>query len=768
MKKAFVLLSLALVFFCSTGFAQIQWAGTPIIHLDAMDLTEGDATTWTNKVGVGGDYTVVQGIPTVDSIEEGITGARKMVSFHAADLAVEACDAMKWENGAPASITAGSNFSMEVWARFTSTHPWNLISSIGNRGSVSYSIGITQTQEPYHVSNGVPLQWPLLPETGKFMHLVTTYNGGTDEHNFYIDGVLVDTDTDTSDLPTGADVTVGGYWRTAPDGYYYGYGGGLAMLRIHDDVMTGPQVLNNYEEEKDNFQAPGANLAQVAPYYKGGLGFGEVSSPDTKVVDFVFKNDSLAVMTLSDISVTGSSAFSVDSPDLSELTAGATRTVSVTFTPTDDTEQLGQLVIASNAASSPDSFSLAGNVDPIYVDQATGDDGTGDGSVGSPYASIAKAAEMVYPSGSISVGPGSYSGLGSADVRSLYASLVAPSRATIETPEQWTFSLGGEIMSFEGFDFVAHVLLRSLFLLEGEQPVVLNMTDCTFDYADDEFLGGGGSLVQATGADTQNTITLEDCVVTFPFVTEVKGIFVSASAPSAVTITDCVVNGGQRAVNVSSEGTTLTIDGLTVDEVSQPAVEIGGQEIPVSISRTRIDSASDGIVCNSNGVVQIVNCIIDGGQTDITLGNNDENVPTVYHCTLVGSDDSPSTTGIQVNGGTADISNCIVLGYTTAIGGGGTNIGGANITDGAADNPLFVYQSGGAFARPATRGGNDLHITNGSAAIAAGKPSYITDDFEGFLRDVQTPDIGAYELEGGVPPTVAPPATGVDDWALFE
>jgi hypothetical protein len=553
MKKAFVLLSLVVVFFCSTGFA-IEWAGNAVIHLDAMDLDVGNVSAWTNKVGVGGNFNNVQGDPHVDEVTEGLNGVpKKMVHFEAASLDSNV-ECMRWENNGPASITGGHSFSTEVWVHPESVQAWQLYFATTSRNDgtnpTKFAIGMN-IGALRNAGYNLGIQYSQDPVLDKFHLMTVTFNSATKDVKMYVNGVLQNTvNMPGWSVTTGRPVTIGAWLNGAETMYYYGLHGGIAELRVHDGTLTPEQIVANFNEQKDDFiYETYADVEQAKPAGMNGAGFGEVTPGNTAgPVTFIYKNIGNAALDLTNVAIVGSSAFTMDpaTPDLSDLAPGVTRTIQLYFSPTDSTQQTADLTITSNGVTSPNSFPLSGNLDPIYIDADAGSDVTGDGSVGNPYQTMMYALDQVGLSGEIIAATGDYTAKFSNAFQNKNVIVTAPEGATLEGTNWWLFNSGENYLTIDGFTFFSNnYIVRGAFAKEGACDLSWTVRNCTFNFpiCEGALLNGGADF-----GTRPLDITVENC--TFNLIGEATetriGSVAGLGSQGNLSITDCVMNGGNR------------------------------------------------------------------------------------------------------------------------------------------------------------------------------------------------------------------------------
>ncbi|HAK97645.1 MAG TPA: hypothetical protein DCM87_22295, partial [Planctomycetes bacterium] len=257
----------------STGAgAEIQWAGNPVIHLDANDLAVGEATTWTNKAAPGGDFITVDELPVRPVVTESTPGqsgvAKKRVMFTRAEPYGygDNPSAMLWENGAPASITDGAGFSVEGWVYITNDVEYQTFFSIGRRAAVPAE---TVNNFAFSASGGTGvraigmdtanLAW-VEPRKGIpcYNHYAATYDSVSYTVSVYLNGELnasVTLPDPGLSIATDQPVYLGAMWFNANEKFLQQglHQGGIAVIRVHDDVLTEAQVRSNFDAEKADY-----------------------------------------------------------------------------------------------------------------------------------------------------------------------------------------------------------------------------------------------------------------------------------------------------------------------------------------------------------------------------------------------------------------------------------------------------------------------------------------------------------------------------------
>lgn len=242
--------------------AQIQTAGALLVNVDATSFAAGALNSITNKGTLEGSYVPVGNVPAV-----ALVGGTKAIQFDGSD-ALQLQDTTGTPILAPASITGTDpTFSIEVWALNPDLQGEETLVSWGHRGgpdgsNVSFNYGSDFRWGAMGHWGARDMGWNNQgggPAANKWHHLVYTYDGGTQK--VYSDGVFqngeylgpgaINTWADTFML-IGAQSDNNGT-AIQPD---LRFTGAIARVRVHDEVLTAAQILNNYNAEKTAFIDP--------------------------------------------------------------------------------------------------------------------------------------------------------------------------------------------------------------------------------------------------------------------------------------------------------------------------------------------------------------------------------------------------------------------------------------------------------------------------------------------------------------------------------
>ena len=292
MKNGYIIGMILLVVFCATpGYAQIQWAGTHVVDLDANDLAVGNVSTWSNNAPTGGTFDVwtvpveannVNGPFTeleVTSSNPGSSGVPiQQVNFPSPNWYQDYAP-MVWSLDAPASITGGSSFSVEVWHRLEKNDFAGVFSlgihgdprEPGNAAWVSYRGGFPPVLYPTNTQDTVQLMaddGDVYIKTGRdnsagggidpdeWVLQTLVYDGVANTLRTYINAVADIDSATTVTIDADCRVAVGaGQFNNYPwdDGFYAGFLGGISKVRVHDGALTPAEVLANFNEEMSDY-----------------------------------------------------------------------------------------------------------------------------------------------------------------------------------------------------------------------------------------------------------------------------------------------------------------------------------------------------------------------------------------------------------------------------------------------------------------------------------------------------------------------------------
>jgi hypothetical protein len=759
MKNGYMIgLVLLVVFCCTPGYAQIQWAGAHLIDLDATrDLTVGEPiSSWPNPGTAGGAFNTPSGTLQVAAGTPGVSGTPiNAVVFDGANY-------LQFTLGLPAEMV-GQSFSLEIWYENPNMssnreYLWGV-----NKAFVApYTYLVSETTRI--LSSGAVIQfidWQTSPPNPlMWIYQALTYDAATGEFAVYANGLQDQVHTGLLGWdfgPAGSLMTLGAMEADAGGLVNYPLTGSISEFRIHGGALTPAQVMANFDEEKADFVAPFIS-------HSGSVGFGNVSpggpyGPQT----ITYKNDGAMEMTFAGpgegVEITGPNAseFSMDPDpaDTSPLAVGAQRTVDIYCSPADSQPKIAFLTVTSNASNSPVQISLSANYSTVYVNGTTGTDDFAIGrglSAGDPFETISFALS-VSPF-NVYVDSGTYPKFDISGEVDLTISALTPGGVTVALGAADTMDINTTIgtlnLVVDGFNFNKTAGTQAVITIgagAGTKNVTFNRCDIT--------TSGGGSGISNGGPNLNLTVdnsVLHDC---------------GASVITSVGRNDCTFNlyrsqflrnGGRLEIQgVIGGNVVLDMDRCIVSSDYQSLIVFRGTSLAGTVTNT-IWECGDGNTYHGKDI-----CI---DLYEIATPN----LIAFDNCTVIRTG-SQGGVGIEPRGG--KVRNCIVLGFNTDIGAGAQLT--TNLITSDSTNNLFVGQSG-AWVRPADVGITDYHIQGGSAAVGTGTNVGLSVDLDGMLWK-DPPSKGAYEF-GSVPeatptpigptPTPLPPTTGVEDWSAAE
>ena len=217
-----------------------------VLHLDAGIPASypGTGSTWTDLVGA--KTFTLSNSPTYSSQKGGY------INFSAASAQSAQCNT---------SLTSLTSWTVEAWVSYTGRVGANpaIVTDIQGSNKVNYVLGVPDGVTAPRISVGTfSLNWRSLtpgydPTLTNWYHAVGTFNGTTHTFNLYINGALNATQTLTA--PSGAYGTGATGIRLMQrwDATDY-WGGGLGVVRIYNNVLTTPQVINNWYYQRSRFE----------------------------------------------------------------------------------------------------------------------------------------------------------------------------------------------------------------------------------------------------------------------------------------------------------------------------------------------------------------------------------------------------------------------------------------------------------------------------------------------------------------------------------
>jgi hypothetical protein len=246
-------------------FAEV--AGTLLVEVNAIGLADGSTANDIPNTGtLGGVFESTEGgttVPVIGKPDATATSGTVGIRLDGNDFLRLLQSAGGPALTAPASITGSDTVSIEAWvwnpglANEETTVAWGKRGGPdGSNMSFNYSAN-TAYGAVGHWGNP-DLGWGATPPAAKHWHLLTyTYDGTTD--SVYSDGVLMNSEN-VGALGVFPDTPINIGSQTEPDGVTAtaGLRGTMTIgrLRIHDGVLTPPQITANYNAEKAEFVEP--------------------------------------------------------------------------------------------------------------------------------------------------------------------------------------------------------------------------------------------------------------------------------------------------------------------------------------------------------------------------------------------------------------------------------------------------------------------------------------------------------------------------------
>ncbi len=244
---------------CGAGAAPaVEVAGELLISLDARDFSTGDET-WGQAsavTGIPGDF-VAHGAPVVRQV-----GGARAVVFDGVR------DHFRGPSTTEALHAPGAAHSVELWVCQGDVRDQESVVSWSRRwGGAGDFAGFRYGAHPEFGAVGrwgsADMGFSKIPETGRWHHLVYTYDGRT--QSIYVDGVLdAKRQLGLIDAHDSLPILLGVEQREdfSLEGSFCRYSGALGRLRIHAGSLTAAQVKRNHEEERAAF--PGSRVAPLA------------------------------------------------------------------------------------------------------------------------------------------------------------------------------------------------------------------------------------------------------------------------------------------------------------------------------------------------------------------------------------------------------------------------------------------------------------------------------------------------------------------------
>ena len=214
-------------------------SATPLVTLDASNLSTGAITTWTNTGSLGGSFSNDSTAPQVQSVL-----GKKCVTFSGSDH-------MKSSFTAPAGITSNGDWSVACWAYNPGIGAEECMVSWADRSAGSRDMqfnygNATGWGAATHMSNDLGWYNAIAPTAGQWHHLVLTFTGGTNgTETVYVDGVSNNTATKTLNLFTGEPMFLACAFNSDMS-TGWNFSGSLAKVQVYDVALTSTDVGHLY------------------------------------------------------------------------------------------------------------------------------------------------------------------------------------------------------------------------------------------------------------------------------------------------------------------------------------------------------------------------------------------------------------------------------------------------------------------------------------------------------------------------------------------
>jgi uncharacterized repeat protein (TIGR01451 family) len=159
-----------------------------------------------------------------------------------------------WASRANNNDTAGSSVQQRLFTKFSSGQSSSAI-ALGTQGTTIQTL-----------ANGTTYNSTFIPNTS-WQHVVLTYDNATNTGRMYVNSVLQSTFTQT--LPTNSspgDIKIGIFDETqSTQTSRRGYNGDISKVRIYNRVLSGSEVLNNFDIESATYGFTGNSLGVSVP-----------------------------------------------------------------------------------------------------------------------------------------------------------------------------------------------------------------------------------------------------------------------------------------------------------------------------------------------------------------------------------------------------------------------------------------------------------------------------------------------------------------------
>jgi hypothetical protein len=212
-----------------------------VLALDAGKILSypKSGTTWTDLSGNGNTGTLTNA-PTYSSANLG------SISFDGSDDHV-----IIPENSALNTQTP----TVEVWVKTNATTQngfWFEKGQVNTQYSLFQEGAVIQWRQNFGSINNLSTTTATYMNTSNWYQVVGTYTSGS--RKLYINGTLVNSDTQTGTIATNANgMSIGAYGGFNGTRAYY-YNGSLSICRVYNRELSAQEVLQNYDAIKSRYR----------------------------------------------------------------------------------------------------------------------------------------------------------------------------------------------------------------------------------------------------------------------------------------------------------------------------------------------------------------------------------------------------------------------------------------------------------------------------------------------------------------------------------
>jgi hypothetical protein len=290
--------ALAAIGLISTAQAQVQVAGSLLINVDATTAPLGSLTNITNAGTMGGVFEARSAGETPVVAQVSGNGQRGIL-LDGNDYLIHATAPGGINVPADPSLTGvNPTATIEAWVLNPGLSKEETIVSWGHRGggdgqNMSFNYGWSAAWGAVGHWGGADIGWDPSagadtanptgnPKSGVWHHLVYTFDGTT--QRVYSDGVEKNSEPISLNTYPIPPVVIGAQMAndTAVEPGIRGTMT-IARVRIHSEALTGAQVLNNYNFEKNNFVDLGSPLP-FGPAYRYTFNSPNGAAPDGTII----------------------------------------------------------------------------------------------------------------------------------------------------------------------------------------------------------------------------------------------------------------------------------------------------------------------------------------------------------------------------------------------------------------------------------------------------------------------------------------------------